>query len=192
MALPGDAIVAVVALIVGYLVGSVPVSAFVGQAAGVDPGTTGEPGADARAVWRRAGPGAGLLALAGDLAKGVIPVALGLVTWSWGIGWVAGLGALLGACWPLFGRLPGGLGLATLAGVVVALAPPVGLVAVLLAIVALAIARLLGRDGLVAAIVTGFASSAVLLLASQAVPAQSAAVAALFLVVALRRVTTRR
>jgi glycerol-3-phosphate acyltransferase PlsY len=199
--MPGDAIAAVVALLVGYLVGSVPVSAFVGRAAGVDVAGVDIAGVDVAGgqgavlgpedVWRLAGPGAGLLALVGDLAKGVIPVALGLVTWSWGTGWVAGLGALLGAGWPLFGRLPGERGVVTLAGVVVVLAPAAAVVAVLPALLALGIARLLGRNGLVAAVVAGFGSFAVLSVAGQADVAALAGLAVLYLVVGLRHLTSR-
>ena len=192
MAMPGDALAAIVALLVGYLVGSVPVSAMVARAAGVDWAQGPEAHQDPAGVWRLAGPGPGLLALTGDLAKGVIPVALVMVTWSWGIGWVAGLGALLGACWPLGGRLRGGSGVATLAGVLLALAPGPGVVAMLPALVALAVARLLGRNGLDAAIVAGFGSFAVLLLAGQADLVRLAALGVLYLVAALRHVTARR
>ena len=69
--LPVDLLVAALALVGGYLVGSIPLSAMVGRAAGVDAGrapASANPGsAD---VWRLAGPGWGLLALTGDLAKG--------------------------------------------------------------------------------------------------------------------------
>ena len=115
-----------------------------------------------QSAWAGAGPGWGLLALTGDLAKGVVPVGVGIVTWSWGIGWVAGLGALLGARWPAFGRLPGGPGVAVLGGVVFTLAPPAGVMSVLLA-GARPAGRdgLLGRDSLVPAIATGFGAFAV-------------------------------
>ena len=192
MALPGDLFTAVVALLVGYLVGSVPVSGFIVRAAGVDTGHAGGTDPGFASVWSLAGPGPGLLALTGELAKGVLPVALGMVTWSWSIGWIAGVGALLGAGWPLFGRLPGAPCVATLAGVAIALAPAAGVLAVLLALLAMVLARLVGRNGLAAAIVTGLAGFAVLFLAGEADPARLAALGFLYLVAAVRHVTIRR
>jgi acyl phosphate:glycerol-3-phosphate acyltransferase len=183
---PVDAIVAITALLVGYLIGSVPVSVLVGRAAGVDVARDGEGNPGSANVWKLAGPGPGLLALAGDLAKGVIPVAIGSVTWSWGVGWVAGLGALLGACWPLFGRLPGGRGVATFAGVVFTLSPAAGSIAVLLALLVAGVARVAGRNGGVVAIAVGIGSYPVLFLADQADPARLAAIGALYLAVGVR------
>ena len=158
-----DILVAALALVGGYLVGSIPVAGRIGRAAGADAGrgsvaspgrgSVASPGRGSVAspgpadVWRLAGPGWGLLALTGDLAKGLLPVAIGIVTWSWWAGWAAGLGALLGTGWPLFGRLPGGSGLVPLAGVAIALSPVAGLGAMLLAAIALGVARLLGGSG---------------------------------------------
>ena len=86
-------------VVAGYLVGSIPVARYVARGAGVDPAATGDAPTrdpDFGTVWRLAGPGAGLLAFTGDLAKGVIPVAIGVVSFGWWIGWAAGLGAVLG------------------------------------------------------------------------------------------------
>ena len=83
---PADLAAMAVALVVGYLVGSIPVSAWVGRRAGVDVVNDGEANPGSANVWKLAGPGWGLLALAGDLAKGVLPVAIGIVQWSWWAG----------------------------------------------------------------------------------------------------------
>jgi len=186
------ALVAGPVLLVGYLIGSIPLSSRVGRAAGVaivrgreaDPGPAG--------VWRQAGPGWGLLALTGDLAKGLLPVAMGAVTVSWAIGWVAGLGALLGACWPLFGRLPGGPGVAVLAGVAFGLSPAAGIIGALLGVVVVVVARLLGRNGRVPAIAVGTGTYSLVFFADQADLLRLAALMTLFLVAALRHATTRR
>ncbi|HYO43711.1 MAG TPA: glycerol-3-phosphate acyltransferase [Candidatus Limnocylindrales bacterium] len=186
------ALAAGLALHVGYLVGSVPLSALIGRAAGVDVVHEGEANPGSANVWKLAGPGWGLLALTGDLAKGVLPVVLGTVTVSWSIGWVAGLGALLGACWPLFGRLPGGRGVAVFAGAAFALSPSAGTLAVLLTLSVLVAARLFGRNGRVAAIATGVGSYPLLFLAVQGDLPRLAALMTLYLVTVLRYVTTRR
>jgi glycerol-3-phosphate acyltransferase PlsY len=190
--LPLDALVTLIALLGGYLVGSVPLSAMVGHAAGVDVVREGEANPGSANVWKLAGPGWGLLALAGDLAKGVLPVALGSVTVSWSIGWVAGLGALLGASWPLLGRLRGGRGVAVLAGAAVALSPAAGMIGVLLTVVVLAAARLSGRNGRVAAIATGVGTYPLLFLADGRDLLRLGALMTLYLVAVLRYATTRR
>jgi glycerol-3-phosphate acyltransferase PlsY len=180
-----DALVVAVALLAGYLIGSIPLAGMIARAAGHDTRATGRvPGpAD---VWTAAGPGWGMLALAGDLAKGVVPVGIGIVTWSWSVGWVAGLGALLGACWPAFGRLRGGLGVAVLGGVAFALAPPAGVVSTLLAGLVLGFGRLLGRHWLVPAIAAGFGLFPLLFLAVQQDAARLVAVLVLYLVAGTR------
>jgi glycerol-3-phosphate acyltransferase PlsY len=190
--LPLDTLVTAIALLGGYLAGSVPVSAMVGRAAGVDVVREGEANPGSANVWKLAGPGWGLLALAGDLAKGVLPVALGSVTVSWSIGWVAGLGALLGASWPLLGRLRGGRGVAVLAGAAFALSPAAGTLGVLLTLGVLAAARLLGRNGRVAAVATGVGSYPLLFLADGRDLLRLGALMTLYLVAVLRYATTRR
>ena len=190
--LPVDALVTGVALLLGYLAGSLPVSALVGGAAGVDIVREGEANPGSANVWKLAGPGWGFLALTGDLAKGVLPVALGTVTVSWSVGWVAGLGALIGACWPLFGRLPGGRGVAVFAGAAFALSPSAGMPGVLLTLAVLLAAKLVGRNGRVAAIGAGVATYPLLFLAAEADVLRLAALMTLYLVALLRFMTTRR
>jgi len=186
-----DAVATAIALLAGYLVGSIPLSRLIARAAGHDPLLEGERNPGAANVWKLAGPGWGLLALAGDLAKGVVPVAVGIVSWSWSIGWVAGLGALLGASWPALGRLPGGRGVAVFAGVAFTLAPPAGVVSVALTVLVVGVARLLGRNGRVAGIAIGIASFPPLFLAVQQDVARLCALLVLYLVAALRFATTR-
>ncbi len=186
-----DLLVPLLALIAGYLVGSIPVSAWIGRRAGVDVVTDGEANPGSANVWRLAGPGWGLLALTGDLAKGVMPVAWGLATWGWGIGWAAGLGALVGASWPLFGRLRGGRGVAVFAGVAFTLSPPAGILAVTLTLIVLGVARLLGRNGRVTAIAVGVGTYPLLFYAAEMSLLRLAALMTLYLVAVVRFATTR-
>jgi acyl phosphate:glycerol-3-phosphate acyltransferase len=189
---PSGAIVLVVALLAGYLVGSIPVSAWIGRRAGVDVVREGEANPGSANVWKLAGPGWGMLALAGDLAKGVLPVAIGLAQWSWWAGWAAGLGALLGASWPLFGGLRGGRGVAVFAGVAFTLSPVAGLVAVLLVLAVLGVARLLGRNGRVAAIALGIGAFPFLFFAAELSLERLAALMTLYLVTVARFLQTGR
>lgn len=189
--LPVDAVVVVVALLLGYLVGSIPVSQHVARSAGVDVVRDGERNPGSANVWKLAGPGWGLLALMGDIAKGVLPVAIGTVTWSWSAGWLAGVGALVGACWPLFGRIRGGRGVAVFAGAAVAMSPVAGIMGLLLTLVVVLVARVAGRNGRVAAIALGVGTYPLLFLAAEADLSRLVALLVLYLVAVLRFVTTR-
>ena len=191
-AVAADALAVAIALLAGYLVGSLPVARRIAILAGHDPVAEGERNPGSANVWKLAGPGWGLLALTGDLAKGVIPVAIGIVTWSWSVGWAAGVGALLGASWPALGRLPGGRGVAVLSGVSFTLAPPAGIVSVTLTLLVVLVGRLVGRNARVVAIAVGIASFPVLFLAVQQDVARLAALLVLYLLAVLRYVTTRR
>jgi glycerol-3-phosphate acyltransferase PlsY len=187
-----DTLRTLLALAVGYVVGSLPISAWVGRAAGVDVTREGERRPGSAKVWRLAGPGWGVLALTGELAKGILPVAVGIVTFTWWTGWVAGVGVLTGAGWPAFGRLPGGRGSAALAGTAIALAPLAGTVGLALTLLIAAMARLLGRNGRVVAIASGLGAFPVLFLAEHRDLTRLAGLGILYLVAVARYGGTRR
>lgn len=64
-------------VIVSYLIGSIPFSYLVARCwKGIDIRKCGSGNVGMTNVWRNAGPAAGLLALAGDLGKGVLVVLL--------------------------------------------------------------------------------------------------------------------
>lgn len=202
--LPVELLVGLLVLAGGYLVGSLPVSARVELAtspASTAPGrrraARGGPRgaaltADGVAVWRAAGPGPGLLAIAGDVAKGLLPVAIAGVTWTWWAGWVAGLGIVVGSRWPVGGRRPGRGDVVVLAGTCVALSPVAGIVAAGLALVAGAATRALGGRIGFAVLVAGTGCFAVLVLVEQGAVARTAAIAALAAVAALPLPAARR
>ncbi len=187
-----DLVRTAIALLGGYLAGSLPVSVWVGRAAGVNVAANGDRNPGSANVWHLAGPGWGVLALAGDLAKGMLPVALAIVTFSWWTGWVAGVGVLAGAGWPAFGRTPAGRGVAAMAGVCLALAPLAGGAAALMAAVVAVVARLTGRNGRVAAIVTGFGAFPVLFLIEELDVARLAGLGMLYLLAVARYAATLR
>lgn len=127
-----DLLVVTGSFVLGYALGSLPLVALVGRMAGLEPVSTGAGG-----VWRRAGPGWGLLAVAADLARGILPVALAIVTFSGWAGWVAGLGAVLAAVWPAAGRLPADRSLGLVIGVLFVVMPLVGVAAATVAVLTL-------------------------------------------------------
>jgi glycerol-3-phosphate acyltransferase PlsY len=146
-----------VALVVAaYLIGSIPFSFLVAKAfAGKDVRQFGSGNVGATNVARTAGRGAGVLALVLDLAKGwsavtaatwIVsqkswPFAPGLLPWQMREFWIglAGVLAVLAHMFPVWLHFHGGKGVATAAGVVLALDPVVMLAAILVfAIVLLA------------------------------------------------------
>ncbi len=122
------AMVGIVLVLVGYLLGAVPVGYLVGRAFGVDVRTVGSGNIGTANVLRAAGKWAAILTLLGDMLKGLIPVVLarGLVENEWLHAAVA-LAAVVGHCWPVFLRFKGGKAVATGAGTSIGLAPLVGL-----------------------------------------------------------------
>lgn len=123
---------------VAYVVGSIPFSFLVARAfAGKDVREEGSGNVGATNVARTAGKLAGILALGADLAKGVViiliarwivarpawPFPPGTQPWESREMWIAlaGLIAVLGHMFPVWLHFHGGKGVATAAGVVLAL-----------------------------------------------------------------------
>ena len=125
------------ALLAGYLVGSLSFAVIVSRAMGLaDPRSYGSGNPGATNVLRSGSKPAALLTLALDAVKGVVPVLA--ARWaasryglsSDAIDWcaaLAGFGAFLGHLWPVYFRFKGGKGVATAAGVLLAINPWLGL-----------------------------------------------------------------
>ncbi len=128
----------VLILVLSYLVGSVPTSILAARwLRGIDIRQHGSGNAGATNVFRTLGTGPGLAVMLIDLLKGVF--AVGVIArlrvggeappeffWPNGDGWLmvlAGAAAVLGHIYTLYAGFKGGKGVATGAGVVVALAP---------------------------------------------------------------------
>ncbi len=112
---------------VGYALGSIPWAYVFARLKGVDITTVDTGIAGAANVYRRLGWALGVGVFIGDAGKGAAAVALALALGADGALALPALGAaIVGHWWPLLGRFPGGVGLATLVGGTVAAA---GLVA---------------------------------------------------------------
>ena len=121
------------AVLAAYLIGSLSFAVIVSRAMGLnDPRTYGSGNPGATNVLRSGNKGAAVLTLLLDALKGYVPVLLadrfGL-SFGLGEGTVAmvALAAFLGHLWPVFFRFEGGKGVATAAGVLLALNPWLGL-----------------------------------------------------------------
>lgn len=125
-----------VAVVIGYFLGSLPIAVLLSRRAGVDifDVGTGLPGASN--VMRNVGRAPAVLVLLGDMAKGALAVVIGKY-----LGVEAPLlvlpagAAVLGHWRSIFSRFRGGDGLATLGGAIIALFPIFGIIAVAVAMV---------------------------------------------------------
>jgi acyl-phosphate glycerol 3-phosphate acyltransferase len=126
-----------IAVIAGYLIGSISFAVVVSRAMGLDdPRSYGSGNPGATNVLRSGNRQAALLTLAGDALKGAVAVwlarafagSLGVDPGAAAVGVaLVGLAAFIGHLYPVFHGFAGGKGVATAAGVLLALSPLHGL-----------------------------------------------------------------
>jgi len=120
------------AVVCSYLVGSVSFAVVVSRVMGMaDPRTYGSGNPGATNVLRSGNKTAAILTLLGDLLKGLVAVlAVKWLAARWGYGdgtvALAALAVFVGHLFPVFHRFQGGKGVATAAGVLMAIHPAIG------------------------------------------------------------------
>ncbi len=142
----------VLAVVVSYLIGSIPVGYLLGRARGVDIRQHGSGNIGTTNVWRNLGPVAGVTALIGDAGKGLAAVLLGRYLGGHGLELVCGLAAIVGHSWPVFLGFRGGKIIATGLGVFLGLSPVAALLALGLWLVVVAVFRYVSLGSIVAAV----------------------------------------
>tara|TARA_R110000782_G_scaffold78276_8_gene155479 strand:- start:139620 stop:140231 length:612 start_codon:yes stop_codon:yes gene_type:complete len=145
------------AMILGYLIGSIPFGILLTRFAGagnlreIGSGSTG-----ATNVLRTGRKGLAAATLLLDLGKGLLAVALGNALFGSDSlvngGAIAGVMAVIGHCYPVWLRFAGGKGVATMMGVVLGLAWQIGLAFAIMWIGMLAITRISSAGGICAAL----------------------------------------
>lgn len=146
------------AIVLAWLIGSIPTAYLVGRANGVDLRTVGSGNLGATNVFRTLGWKWGLAVYAIDVAKGALPVVwlpvLAGVSRGWPWGMVFGIAAIVGHVRPVFllGR-GGGKGVATASGVFLALAPVAALAALVTFLLVVAATRYVSLGSLAGAVV---------------------------------------
>ena len=140
------------ALLLGYLLGSIPFGVLLMRwAGGGDLRAIGSGNIGATNVLRTGRKGLAAATLVLDALKGVAAVAIG--AWLFPAhAMLAGIAAFIGHCYPVWLGFRGGKGVATYFGVVAALAWPVGLVYALMWLGGLALIRISSVAGLLAAV----------------------------------------
>ena len=160
----------ILVVLVAYLLGSIPTGFLVAKARGVDIRTVGSGNIGATNVFRILGKPAGIFVLLADAAKGWLAVflvaklvadwfypAAGPLAYEW-FKICAGIAAILGhnyTCWLYF---KGGKGIATSAGVLVALVPGPLLIILGIWIVVFALSRYVSLASISAAFALPFAA----------------------------------
>ena len=140
------------AVLLGYLLGAIPMGVLLSRTFGLgDLTKVGSGNIGATNVLRTGNKAAAALTLLLDAGKGAAAV---LIAAAWGpdAAVLAGLGALVGHCFPVWLRFRGGKGVATLLGVTLALSWPAGLVCLALWLAAAAATRISSVGGLAAAL----------------------------------------
>lgn len=131
-------------LLLAYALGSLPTSWLVGRLRGVDLREHGSGNLGATNAYRVLGWTAGLPVLVVDVAKGYVPAQLfpdwdGTANGALAVAY--GAAAIAGHVWPVTLRFRGGKGVATAAGVLLALAPLTSFIALLIWIGIVALTR---------------------------------------------------
>jgi len=131
-------------VLAAYLMGSIPTSYLVGRLHGIDLREHGSGNLGGTNAYRVMGLAAGVPVVLVDVAKGVIP-AYFFPSWDGAalgdLALLYGLAAITGHVWSVFMSFRGGKGVATGAGVLVALAPTSALIGLLVWIGVVSITR---------------------------------------------------
>lgn len=146
-------LIPIIWIVAAYLIGSISFGILMSKAFGLpDPRTVGSGNPGATNVARSGKKLPAILTLLGDAFKGWLPVWLALQSnmLMWVVATV-GLAVFLGHLYPIFHRFKGGKGVATALGVMLAIAPLLGLAALVTWIVVFAISRYSSLGAIVAA-----------------------------------------
>ncbi len=142
---------AIVGLVAGYLLGSVPFGIVITRALGLgDLRSIGSGNIGATNVLRTGNKGAALATLLLDAGKGGVAVLLARLLLGETAAQMAALGAFLGHLYPVWLGFKGGKGVATYLGILLALLFPAGLAACATWLVAAMISRISSLAALVA------------------------------------------
>lgn len=106
-----------------YVLGGFPTAHLIGRLTGIDPLREGSGNPGASNMYRMAGRRAGAAVLAGDIAKGLVPTAIGLLAGGRPLATACGLAAMVGHVAPVLRGFRGGKGVATLGGCCLILHP---------------------------------------------------------------------
>ncbi len=158
---------AVLAALIGYLLGSANTSLIVGKFYGVDVRKHGSGNAGMTNTLRTLGKLPALLVIVGDMLKGILACIIGYYIFRIGLDlselnyavdinrvglFAGGLGAILGHNWPLYFGFRGGKGVLTTFAVVLLAGPYQGLILLGIFLVVVALTRYVSLGSIMAAL----------------------------------------
>jgi glycerol-3-phosphate acyltransferase PlsY len=133
-----------VTIVVGYLIGSIPVANLVARRAGLDLRDVGDRNPGYWNARDTLGGRAALPVFVGDSAKGALAALVGVALAEpgvWGLAYVGCGAAMVGHAFPVFARFRGGRSILTFAGGAAVFAPVPFAIAIGLLLIALAVTR---------------------------------------------------
>ena len=150
----------VLALIIGYLIGSINPAIIISRIMGTDIRKHGSGNAGATNTYRALGLGPALGVLAFDILKGIIAVILARLIFpdSPGSDVCAGFGAILGHNFPLYFKFKGGKGVLTSFAVALVLQPWAALVAFAVGVAVIAVTKYVSLGSMIGAVVLPIAT----------------------------------
>jgi glycerol-3-phosphate acyltransferase PlsY len=143
----------VVAIVFGYLLGSIPFALLLTRRRGIELRNVGSRNPGAANVLRSAGVGAAVAVMLLDAAKGTVAVGTArLMSGDVAVATSAGLAAIVGHIYPIWSGFRGGKGVATSAGVFAVLAPLATAIAALVFIGTIAATRFISAGSIAGAL----------------------------------------
>jgi glycerol-3-phosphate acyltransferase PlsY len=141
------------AVLLGYLTGSVPFAYLLARRAGIDVRVAGSGNVGAANVLRTTGAWRGVIVMALDVAKGVAAVAIAyLLSGSAALAAVTGAAAVVGHIYPVWLRFHGGKGVAVAAGVFSMLSPAATAIAAGLFLLTVVVTRYISLGSIAASL----------------------------------------
>ena len=145
--------VAALLVIGSYLLGSVNFAIYLSKAAyRKDIRDFGSKNAGTTNMMRTFGTKAAVLVLLGDVMKAVISVTVSLLLCGIDVAYIAGIACILGHCYPIYYKFKGGKGIATVAGMILAIEPIVFLICIVIFIAVVATTKMISAASIMAAL----------------------------------------
>ncbi len=143
----------IAAVVLAFLIGSIPVGVIVGRTRGVNIRQQGSGNIGATNALRVMGWRVGLFVLAADISKGLATVLLARLALHLDPAWVTatGVAAVIGHCFSPFLGFDGGKGVATAFGMILAIDWRVGIIAFVFFAVVLALTRYVSLGSIIVA-----------------------------------------
>ena len=110
----------IISIIIAYLLGNISPSIILGKLHGIDIKKEGSGNAGTTNALRVLGKKAALITLIIDIGKGVLAVVIGKLIGGEAVGYLCALAVFCGHIWPCFYRFKGGKGVATAFGAILA------------------------------------------------------------------------